>query len=287
MKRIALILVIFLSPRDVVAQVPVDFERLVDEIFAIQDEDINYEDLYENLAQLYSNQADLNSITEEHLRSIFILNELQIQSLLAYRNEAGPFISIYELQNINGFTEDVIQRLVPFVTVRDATLTFNKSLLKRILEEKNNYLVLRYDRTLEEKKGYKDDTPPLSKYTGSPNRLYTRFQTRRTGDFSIGFTAEKDAGEQIVWSVDKKQYGADFISFHAQVLKKGKINNLILGDYQAQFGQGIVLGSAFGIGKNSEAVTTVRKGNLGFLPYSSVYEARFLRGAAVSFSLSK
>ncbi len=280
-------LVICLSPWDVAAQVTVDFERLVDEIFAIQDEDINYEDLYENLTQLYSNQADLNVITEEQLRSIFILNELQIQSFLAYRIEAGPFISIYELQNINGFTEEVIQRFVPFVTVRDAALTFNKSLLKRILEEKNNYLVLRYDRTLEEKKGYKDDSPPLSKYIGSPDRLYARFQTRIAGDFSLGFTAEKDAGEQLIWSADKKQYGADFISYHAQVLNKGKIKNLILGDYQAQFGQGLVLGSAFGIGKNSEAVITVRKGNLGFLPYSSVYEARFLRGAAVSYSLSK
>lgn len=287
MKKIAFILVIALSPWDVVAQVTVDFERLVDEIFAIQDEDINYEDLYENLAQLYSNQADLNTITEEQLRSIFILNEFQIQSFLAYRIEAGPFISIYELQNINGFSEEVIQRLIHFVTVRDAALTFNKSLLKRILEEKNNYLVLRYDRTLEEKKGYKDDSPPLSKYIGSPDRFYTRFQIRRTGDFSIGFTAEKDAGEQLLWSADKKQYGADFISYHAQGLNKGKIKNLIVGDYQAQFGQGLVLGSAFGIGKNSEAVTTVRKGNLGFLPYSSVYEARFLRGAAVSYSLSK
>lgn len=277
----------FASPWNVVAQAPLDFDRLVDEIFAIQDEDINYEDLYENLAQLYSNQADLNTITEEQLRSVFILNETQIQSFLAYRNESGPFISIYELQNINGFTLDVIQLLVPFVKVPDATLTFNKSLYKRILKEKNNYFILRYDRTLEEKKGYKETSPPLTKYTGSPDRIYARFQTRRTGDFSLGFTAEKDAGEQLIWAADKKQYGADFISFHAQVLNKGKIKNLILGDYQAQFGQGLLLGSAFGIGKNSESVTTTRKGNIGFLPYSSVYEARFLRGAAISYSLSK
>lgn len=287
MKRIAFISIIFLSSWDVGAQVNADFERLVDEIFAIQDEDINYEDLYENLAQLYSNQADLNTITEQQLRSIFVLNEFQIQSFLAYRNEAGPFISIYELQNINGFTEDAIQRLVPFVTVRDAALTFNKSLLNRIAKEKNNYFLLRYDRTLEEKRGYKEDIAPTAKYNGSPDRLYLRFQTRRTGDFSLGFTAEKDAGEQLKWSTDNKQYGPDYISFHAQVLNKGKIKNLILGDYQAQFGQGLVLGSAFGIGKNAEAVTTVRKGNLGFLPYSSVYEARFLRGVAVTYSLTK
>lgn len=272
------------------AQVPkkdVDLERLVDEIFAIQDEDINYEDLYENLAQLYSNQADLNAVTEEQLRSIFILNESQIQSFFTYRIEAGPFLSVYELQNIEGFTEEIIQKLSPFVTVPDVAMSFNKNLFKRILNEKNNYLILRYDRTIEEKKGYKETTPPPGKYIGSPDRLYTRFQTRRTGDFSLGFTTEKDAGEQVTWSPMKKQYGADFISFHLQVMNKGKIKNLVLGDFQAQFGQGLVLGSAFGIGKNSEAVTTVRRGNLGFLPYTSVYEARYLRGAAISYSLSK
>lgn len=291
MKWILLISIIAVAHWPAMCQKPavneVDLERLVDEIFAIQDDDINYEDLYENLAQLYANQADLNSISEEQLRSIFILNEFQIQSFLAYRADAGPFLSIYELQNIDGFSQDVIHRFIAFVTVKDATLSFNRNLFTRILKEKNNYLIFRYDRTLEEKKGYQENTPPSAKYPGSPDRIYTRFQTRRTGDFSFGFTAEKDAGEQIIWSQPKKQYGADFISFHLQVLNKQKVKNLIIGDFQAQFGQGLMLGSAFGIGKNSEAVTTVRKGNLGFLPYSSVYEARFLRGVAITYSLSK
>jgi len=284
---IAIFSTCWLANAQVLPKKEVDLERLVDEIFAIQDEDINYEDLYENLAQLYSNQADLNAVTEEQLRSLFILNESQIQSFLTYRNEAGPFLSVYELQSIEGFTEDIIQRLSPFVTVPDAAMSFNKNLFKRILNEKNNYLIVRYDRTIEEKKGYQETTPPAGKYIGSPGRLYTRFQTRRTGDFSLGFTAEKDAGEKIMWSPTKKQFGADFVSFHMQVMNKGKIKNLVLGDFQAQFGQGLILGSAFGIGKNAEAVTTVRRGNLGFLPYTSVYEARYLRGAAISYSLSK
>ncbi|MDZ7646335.1 MAG: hypothetical protein U5K54_03650 [Cytophagales bacterium] len=62
-----------------------------------------------------------------------------------------------------------------------------------------------------------------------------------------------------------------FFSFHAQVLNKGKFKNLIVGDYQAQFGQGLILGSAFGIGKSAEAVTTIRRPNIGFMPYSSLY----------------
>ena len=265
----------------------IDLQSFVDELLAVQDEDINYEDLYENLAQLLSNPADLNTITEEQLRSLFILNETQIQALIAYRNQAGSFLSVYELQNVEGIDHEVFLKLHQFVSVPEVTSTINKNFLKRITLEKNNYLVFRYDRTLEEKKGYESEVSPSGKYAGTPDKLYTRFRTSRPGDFSVGFTAEKDAGEKLSWSPNQKQYGADYISFHAQAMNKGKIKNLIVGDYQAQFGQGLTLGSAFGIGKNSEAVTTIRRANVGFLPYTSLYEAGFFRGAAVSYSMNK
>ncbi len=264
----------------------IDLERIVDEIVAVQDEDINYEDLYENLMQLYAHPMDLNRVNEEQLRSLFILNEIQIRSLLSYREDAGPFLSVYELQNIDGITKEVFQKITPFLTVRDASERVNKSLLQRIVSERNNYLIIRHDRTLEEKRGYSQTASPSGRYIGSPDRLYTRFRTSRPGDFSIGFTAEKDPGEQIVWSPVQKQYGPDFLSYHLQVMNKGRIKNLIVGDYQVQFGQGLVLGSAFGIGKNSEAVTTIRRANVGFLPYTSLYEAGYLRGTALSFKLN-
>jgi hypothetical protein len=61
---------------------------------------------------------------------------------------------------------------------------------------------------------------------------------------------------------------------------------LIAGDYQAQFGQGLILGSAFGIGKSAEAVTTIRRPTIGFMPYTSLYEAGYFRGAAVSYAIN-
>jgi hypothetical protein len=58
---------------------------------------------------------------------------------------------------------------------------------------------------------------------------------------------------------------------------------LIIGDYQTQFAQGLLLGGSFGYGKGSEAVMTVRRSNLGFLPYTSANEAGYKRGAAVTY----
>jgi len=291
MNRLVFLFALVLLPCWVLAQTyprkDFDLQILIDEILAVQDEDLNYEELYENLAQLLSNPADLNLITAEQLRALYILNESQIQAFINYRAEAGRILSVYELQAVPGFNKDIFQRLTNFVTVVDQTIRFNRSLLQRVISEKNNYLVLRYDRTIEDKKGYRESASPASRYVGSPDRLYARFRTSRPGDFSFGFTAEKDAGERFVWAPNKKQYGADFLSIHAQVLNKGKIKNLILGDFQAQFAQGLVLGSAFGIGKNAEAVTTIRRANIGFLPYTSLYEAGYFRGGAVSYSLTK
>ncbi|MBX2894686.1 MAG: helix-hairpin-helix domain-containing protein [Cyclobacteriaceae bacterium] len=265
----------------------VDLERLVDELLAGQDEDFNYEELYENLALLLAQPTDINQITAEQLRTLFILNELQIQAILDYREKAGPFISLYELQSIPQVDKQTFERLIQFVTITDQQSMLNRSLLQRILSEQNNYLLLRFDRTLEEKSGYSTSATTASRYRGSAERLYTRFRVSRPGDFSIGFTAEKDAGEKIEWAPDRKQYGPGFLSFHAQVLNKKKIKNLIVGDYQAQFGQGLVLGSAFGIGKNAEAVSTTRRATIGFMPYTSAYEAGYLRGIAASYQVTK
>lgn len=265
----------------------VDLEKLVDELLAGQDEDFNYEELYENLALLLSHPADLNLITAEQLRTLYILNEMQVQAILEYRKSAGPFVSLYELQSIPLIDRLTFERLISFVTITDQQTTLNKTLFARIFNERNNYLILRYDRTLEDKVGYLNTTTEASRYQGSADRLYMRFRTSRPGDFSLGFTAEKDAGEQIEWAPDRKQYGTGFISFHAQVLNKKKLKNLIIGDYQAQFGQGLVLGSAFGIGKNAEAVSTTRRASIGFMPYTSAYEAGYFRGVAASYQLSK
>jgi hypothetical protein len=266
---------------------PLDPSYLVDEIFATQELEINYQELYENYMQLISTPLNLNKVTEEQLKALYILNPQQTNALLAYREEAGPFLSVYELQNVEGFTKDVFLKLIPFVSVEEESNSFNKNLLKRIASEKNNYLLIRYSQTLEEQAGYSEKTDSNRRYVGSPANFYARFRTSRPGDFSLGFTVEKDAGERFSWNPAKKTYGFDYISIHAQTLNKGKIKNLILGDYQAQFGQGIVLGSAFGIGKNAEAVTTIRRSNLGFLPYTSLYEAGYFRGMALSYQVTK
>jgi hypothetical protein len=263
----------------------INLEKLADEIFPIQDTDLNYGELYDNLAQILSNPLDLNKATTEELRSLFILKEDQIQELVRYRAESGPFLSVYELQTLSSMELTTIYKLIPFVQVKDQSQQLDQSLLKRLLSEENNYFILRYERTLEEK-GNQSSSDSSSRYLGSPDKLYSRFRVNRLGDYSLGFTLEKDAGEKFEINTSAKKPGFDYYSFHAQIVNKGRIKNLIVGDYIAQFGQGLTLGGSFGMGKGSETITTIRRSNIGFLPYTSLNEMGFFRGVAISYRLS-
>ncbi len=257
----------------------IDLNRVADDLYGTQDLDLNYEDLYENLVQLLSQPLNLNKATEEDLRFLNLLTEVQINSLLTYRNEHKKFISIYELQAVPELDLSTISNLAPFVKVVDPATTVDASIWKRVVSESDNYFLLRCGRTLEPSNGY-HNSQTASSFAGSPDNVYMRFRSSRPGDFSFGLTLEKDAGEPLKWSPGKRYYGADYVSFHVQLQNKGRLKNLVLGDFQCQFGQGQMLGGIYGMGKGGETITTARRSNIGVLPFTSVYEAGSLRGIA-------
>ena len=63
---------------------------------------------------------------DEQLRSLYILSQEQINTFLKYRSETGSLLSVYELQTI--FDEVTFQKIAPFVTVADASKSFNKNI---------------------------------------------------------------------------------------------------------------------------------------------------------------
>ena len=291
MKRIAIIISILLSFPALAQEPPqpeIDLERFIDEVFAVQNGDVSSEELFETLLLFYTNPINLNNTDADELRSIFILSEAQITSFFDYIRKNGKLLSIYELQSIPNFDITTINRLLPFVTVNDPGLNAdNRRLINRILSEQNNYLLLRYETTLENKRGYsaKEDSSD-TRYVGNGAKYYTRFRVSHINDFSIGFTAEKDAGETLEWDPAAKKYGADYYSGHIQIKNQGRLKNIVLGDYQIQYGQSLVFGAGFNVGKGAETITTVRRSNLGLRPYTSVIETNFFRGGAATVEIT-
>lgn len=266
----------------------IDLQQFIEQLFPVQDDDIPYEDLYEALFLFFTQPLDLNQATAEDLKSLFILTEPQIQSFYRHLARNGKLLSVYELQAIPGWDLATINRLLPFVTVKSTGLQEdNRSLLQRISESGKGMFLQRYERVLENRAGYmpRSDTV-LPAYLGSADKLYTRFRLNRAHDFSFGFTLEKDAGEPIAWNPAQKQYGADFFSWHAMLYQQGRFRKIVVGDFQLQYGQSLVFGSGFSIGKGAETITTIRRSSTGLRPFTSVLESGFFRGAALTYRLS-
>ncbi len=294
-KAIICTLALWCTSQSAYAQTPVhrdsEIEQHIEMLFQAQPEqDIDWTDFFENLYQLYQTPLNLNTAGRHDLQALCILSELQINALLLHRQQNGSLLALQELQSIQGFDLVTIERLTPFVTINNVGQQQALPLKDRLRKEARQTLLVRHDRTLETRKGY---TQPVlqkngtysSRYAGSPDRLLLRYRLINTNDVSFGFTAEKDAGEQIVWQPERRQYGMDFYSTHLMLSNRGKLKTLMIGDYQLQTGQGLVLSSGLRIGKGAETITTIRKVFNGLRPHTSAMETGFMRGAAATLQL--
>ncbi|MBC7890575.1 MAG: helix-hairpin-helix domain-containing protein, partial [Sphingobacteriaceae bacterium] len=125
------------------------------------------------------------------------------------------------------------------------------------------------------------------RYLGGAAHPYVRLKQYLPREVEWGFTLENDPGEQLIFDSKTRRYGVDFISAHALLRNRGRWKALALGDYQLQFGQGLVMAGGFFLGKGSETVLTARRSHLGIRPYTSALEWGFLRGAAATYQAGR
>ncbi|MEZ4986593.1 MAG: helix-hairpin-helix domain-containing protein, partial [Saprospiraceae bacterium] len=263
-------------------------EQRLEDLLQDADEEADFDlnTIFEDLATYQKNPLNLNEATEEAIRDLGLLSDVQISNLLAYRETMQGFIAIYELQAVEGMDVETIRRILPFVNLGRADADNFQASLKEMLTTGDNELYLRWNRVLETQRGFRplEERPDSTPYLGDPNQLYFRFRHFYSNRLSIGFTAEKDRGEEFFTGSNRK--GFDYYSAHFFLQDYNKrLRALALGDYTANFGQGLILFAGFGYGKSS-LVTSVRRGGRTLRKYSSVNEALFLRGAATTLALS-
>lgn len=259
-------------------------EDLIEEIAANSDEELDYTALYDDLNFFYQNPMNLNEARREDFERLQFLNQLQIQNLIDFL-ELGTVHTIYELQLVKGFSQQDIEQLLPFVRVGEAPPS-QPFQLSRALKWGRHQVFLRSQSLLEEQKGYKSISdsvlqtdPDKNRYLGNRFKYYTRYKFHYKDKILWGFTAEKDPGEEFLSGVQK--HGFDFYSAHLQVKDFGALKTAVVGDFQAQFGQGLVLWSGFSMGKSSYVLNTTKKAR-GLRKYSSTDENRFMRGSAAT-----
>ncbi len=244
------------------------------EILNNPSEDIPNE-YYEMMLQNLEHPIDLNTIDQNQLLSLLLLTDTQIAAFLAYR-KSNKLLSINELQAIPHFDLAIINKILPFVYVKEEGL--NAQSLYNSIKTTNHILLLRFAQTLETKKGFDPLSKSTAKYLGDPSNLYLRYKMYTSKSISMGFTIEKDPGEIKLY---------DFTSLHLSIQNKGHWKNITLGDYQLQFGQGVVSSAGFYIGKSSESILPVKRNHIGARSYTSVVEQNFFRGATATYQWKK
>ncbi len=259
-------------------------ENYIEEISSNTDQELDLTSLYEDLTYYLNEPLNLNTATKQDLEKLQLLSEFQINNLLQYIKDFGQLFSIYELLNINGFNEEYVRLILPFVTVEkeDAFLSFDP---KKAVKYGKHKVFIRTQRVLQQQKGFSPISPeelassPNSRYLGDPWHHYVRYNYTYKNKVSWGITADKDAGEEFFKGTQKQ--GFDFYSAHLLVKGIGPVKTIVLGDYLAQFGQGLVLWSGYTFGKSS-MVTSLRKRAQGLKKYSSADENLFMRGAGLT-----
>jgi hypothetical protein len=278
-----ILVILFLSPAaaqdtDLAALISDIAENLADKA-EDEDEVMGLEQLMEHFTYLAENPLNINTATSEELAQLIVLTDFQIFSLNEYIKEFGILMSTHELLLIPGFDEEIVARISPFVTAIVVEKQSFKPSFKDMLTKGNSTLLMRSVKTLETRKGYVQDDSGSQRYEGSPYSFFTRYRYKYRNKLQIGITADKDPGEEF-FSGSNKQ-GFDFYSFHLMLNDHKHLKKMIIGDFRANFGQGLALWNNFSFNKSAD-VHSIKKRNNGFSAYSSADEVTYMRGAAAT-----
>ena len=254
----------------------------------LEDSELDLTTYFDELYYFMDNPINLNETHFEELGRLHLLTDVQMQSIINYRLKYGDFITLYELGAIEELDAQIIDMIMPFVDVQKVEKDDFK--WKNSIKYGKHEIISRYERVLEQKAGYIEQTDsvlavnPNKQYLGSPDKFYLRYRNQYKDRLSWGVTMEKDPGEELF--VGSQKRGFDYYSAHLFLKKLWKFKAVAIGDYQVNFGQGLTVWSGFALGKSADVMSAKRYG-YGLRPYTSVNESRFMRGAGINFGNDK
>src|SRR5690606_10448706 len=175
--RILFLFIGFAAPGAVSAQSEMEvlMERLSEFMTEEQAEDFDLSALAERLEFYERNPIDLNRTDGTELLEFPFIPQLFIENLLVHRNRSGRFVSLYELQAIEGIDEELLRLLWPYITV-DAPRSLAGIKSRQLREDGSHEVMVRYGRTLEQRRGYTITDTTRSRYLGTPDQVLVRYR---------------------------------------------------------------------------------------------------------------
>ena len=222
----------------------------------------------EELAALHDNPLDLNRCSRDDLLALPFLDDDEVDAVIDYRTLHGTIRSVSELLLVGRLSTTHARWLQLFVEVLPADVAARGS---RPPSSRHD-LMTRLDIPLYERQGW-----PWAQ--GIANRL--RYTGQWNNHWDVGLRAEKDSGEPIF---NRQNPFYDAWGGHVMFKDWKWLRTLIIGDFQVSFGEGLVMNTAFHLGKQVSALWRTAS---SLRPHRSTDECRFLRGAAATIDLSR
>ena len=168
-------------------------------------------DEVERLCDLMRRPLKLNISSHSDLLESELLSRYQVASLLDYRKRNGWVMSFMELAAVDGFGEDFVDHIRPFISldlpsVQGGGTMKNEALLRTVLKAKDGHLRYSYS----------------SRYI-------------------IGIGESLSASVSLSRSLDAMRFCPDLIGGHVKWSLHKYPVKVIFGDFNARFGQGLTL----------------------------------------------
>ena len=220
-------------------------------------------DMYESL---HAAPLNINTATRDELSMLPFLSDRQIEDIHAYIYMHGPMLTLGELQLTGSLDYATRQLLRHFVYAGPPLPQKERIKLADVLQNGRTEVVARMDIPLYLRDGFKKGT-----YLGGRLSHNLRWSFNWHNRIRFGVSADKDAGER----------GYDFWSPYLFIKDMGVLKELAVGNFKAQFGQGLLLGGGFSVGK-SMALSSMSRQTQGLRPHSSTGEYGYLRGGGAA-----
>ena len=254
-----------------------DLNLLIEDFIEGRQDDGDFEliEIYENIYDAAQKPRNLNTVSAEELRNLFVIAEVDINKIISHRERYGAFADINELQAIQGIELSTLKLLSQLTYVSDGEI----KPLAQI--QSNTEVLVKVRRELETRRGFRSLNGDDPVYAGSANYLLLRINHKNDQQLSYNLTLEKDAGE----SFSTVSQGFDYISgyLHKKDITK-HLKSVTLGDYSIRLGEGILLNNGFSFGK-SIATVNIKAGGYPVKPYTSTIENLAFRGIATQWKV--
>lgn len=255
-----------------------DDATLLEEMAEQTDLSENFSDeILESLEQIRNQPIRLQRATPASLATIPFLDPIRAEHLLLYIQQYGAPVNIAELATVEGFSEELANRLAPYLSFcRNQSPNWRESAKEYTWQARSSLrLTLPYER------GYRSKSE--SRFSGGPIRHRARGELRFPEKARLGLAVEKDAGEPL-WK-NGTFYGYDYLSGYLLLerpLEKivPQLSQLIIGDFKIRTGYGLINGQGFGFYKAGFVAEGAKPGR-GISPHTGYNESDFQRGIAL------